>query len=76
MVKWYNLGRKKVIKYYRIRISDEEALILRRAISGYRSQLTEWDITSEDLKLLDRLYARLTHLKPGPPKGIRIYKKS
>jgi len=70
------LGQKKGKKYYRIRLSDEEALALRQAISGYLYLISADYIPVSTHKLLNRLYARLTHLKPGPPKGIRIYKKS
>jgi len=70
------LGRKEGIKYYRIRISDEEALALRQAISYYLSFCHAARHNKPHYKLLSQIYARLAHLKSGPPKGIRIYKKS
>jgi len=70
------MPRNKGIKYYRIRISDEEALLLRQAINAFLNYYIEHWAKPEAKEILSRIYARLTHLKPGPPKGIRIYKKS
>jgi len=69
-----NMPRNKGIKEHRIRIDDVEALVLRQAIMFRLKNDVSLTKDEPTWKLLNELYTRLAHLKPGPPKGIPIKK--
>jgi len=68
------MPRKKVIKEHRIRITDHEAWILRIGLLEIIRNEEVYAYAPQIIKKANKLYARLTHLKPGPPKGIPIKK--
>jgi len=70
------LSQKKGEKVYRIRLVYEEVQVLRLALTEYLAACRLYAGRNDHYKIASRLYARLAHLKPGIPKGIRIYKKS